>query len=172
PAPPAPPASTPADPAPALPPRVEVPEPDSSLAGLRAVPAPAGGESLAEAVAQLRELAATHEDLLLSMRGLLSDYEHALTEARSAPGPAAGPAPGPAAGPAPGAAAGRAGGGGAAGEDVRSLTVAAGPFASTDAVREFKRALTALPGVSGVELRGYEGGNRAIVDVLLSLPRP
>jgi hypothetical protein len=141
-----------------LPPRVEVPEPGSSGAGLRAVPAPAADRSLAEAVDELRELAVTHENLLGSMRVLLSDYERALAEARSAP-------------------AGRAladtrsaPAGAAAGEEVRSLTVTAGPFIGTEAVREFEQALAALPGVGGVELRGYEGGNRAIVDVHLSPP--
>jgi hypothetical protein len=129
-----------------LPPRVEVPEPGSSAAGLRAVPAPAADQSLAEAVDELRELAVAHENLLGSMRTLLSDYERALAEARSAP---AGPA---------------------AGQEVRSLTVTAGPFGGTEAVREFEQALAALPVVREVELRGYEGGNRAIVDVHLSPP--
>jgi hypothetical protein len=127
-----------------LPPRVEVSEPDSSAAGPRAVPAPAADQSLAEAVDELRELAVAHGNLLGSMRVLLSDYERALAEARSAPA------------------------GAAAGEEVRSLTVTAGPFADTEAVRGFEHALAALPGVRGVELRGYEGGNRAIVDVHLS----
>ena len=54
----------------------------------------------------LRSLAATHESLLVSMRGLLADYERALTEARTVPVAA------PPAG------------------HVRSLSVTAGPFAS------------------------------------------
>ncbi len=148
----APTAPTATDIAPELPVRVEVPEPGSPPAGLRAVPPPAADQSLASAVAQLRELAVTHEHLLGSMRDLLSDYERALTEARSAPGRAQG----------------LADAGAGAGQEVRSLTVTAGPFAGTEAVRGFERALWALPGVSGVELRGYEGGNRAIVDVHLS----
>lgn len=127
-----------------LPPRVEVPEPGSSDAGLRALPTPAADQSLAEAVDELRELAVTHANLLGSMRVLLSDYERALAEARSAPA------------------------GAPTGEEVRSLTVTAGPFTGTEAVRRFEQALSALPGVGGVELRGYEGGNRAIVDVHLS----
>jgi hypothetical protein len=134
----------PEKPAPALPPRVEVPEPGAPTAGLHAVPPPVADESLAEAVDELRSLAATHESLLVSMRGLLADYERALTEARTVP--AAAPPAG----------------------YVRSLSVTAGPFASTEAVRGFERALSALPGVQAVELRGYEGGDRAIVDVHLS----
>jgi hypothetical protein len=133
-----------ADPASELPPRVAVPEPGSSAAGLRAVVPPAGDQSLAEAIGELHELAVAHENLLGSMRVLLSDYGRALAEARSAPAAAAG------------------------GEDVRSLTVTAGPFTGTEAVRGFEEALAALPGVREVELRGYEGGNRAIVDVHLS----
>jgi hypothetical protein len=104
------------------------------------VPPPVADESLAEAVDELRSLAATHESLLVSMRGLLADYERARTV------PAAAPPAG----------------------YVRSLSVTAGPFASTEAVRGFERALSALPGVQAVELRGYEGGDRAIVDVHLS----
>ncbi len=129
-----------------IPPRVEVPEPGSSAPGLPAVPAPAADQALVEAVVELRELLVAHENLLGSMRLLLSDYGRALAEARGA---------------SPGV---------AVGEEVRSLSVTAGPFAGTEAVRGFEHALAGLPGVSGVELRGYEGGNRAIVDVHLSLP--
>jgi hypothetical protein len=139
-----------------LPPRVEVPEPGSSVAGLRAVPAPAADQSLAEAVDELRELAVTHESLLGSMRVLLSDYEQALAESRSAPAARAL------------AESQSAPAGAGAGEVVRSLTVTAGPFTGTEAVRGFEQALAALPGVGGVELRGYEGGNHAILDVHLA----
>ena len=47
------------------------------------------------------------------------------------------------------------------------LDVSVGPFASTDAVREFERELARLPGVREVMLRGYEPGNRAIIEVQL-----
>ena len=49
-----------------------------------------------------------------------------------------------------------------------ALTVTAGPFASLDAVRAFERTLATLPGVASAEVRGYEGGDRAVVDVHLS----
>ncbi|HET9104523.1 MAG TPA: hypothetical protein VFN55_14300 [Solirubrobacteraceae bacterium] len=49
-----------------------------------------------------------------------------------------------------------------------ALTVAAGPFPSVDAVRAFERTLAALPGVDSAEVRGYESGDRAVVDVHLS----
>jgi hypothetical protein len=52
------------------------------------------------------------------------------------------------------------------------LTVAAGPFMSLDAVRDFERALAAIPGVIDVAVRGYERGDRAIVDVQLRDPPP
>ena len=50
------------------------------------------------------------------------------------------------------------------------LTVAAGPFMSLDAVRDFERALAAIPGVIDVAVRGYERGDRAVVEVQLRDP--
>jgi hypothetical protein len=50
------------------------------------------------------------------------------------------------------------------------LTISVGPFAGTEAVRAFERALSEIPGVTEVTIRGYEGENRAIVDVQLSEP--
>ncbi|HLI59832.1 MAG TPA: hypothetical protein VKV21_09235 [Solirubrobacteraceae bacterium] len=52
-----------------------------------------------------------------------------------------------------------------------SLAVAAGPFVSAGAVREFERALAALPGVSAVTVREYLGEDRVQVDVQLA-PSP
>jgi hypothetical protein len=52
------------------------------------------------------------------------------------------------------------------------VTVDAGPFMSLDAVHDFEQALAQLPGVIDVAVRGYERGNRAIVDVQLRPPRP
>jgi len=37
-------------------------------------------------------------------------------------------------------------------------------------VRGFERTLAGMPGVREVEVRGYEGGDRAIVDVQLIDP--
>ncbi len=51
------------------------------------------------------------------------------------------------------------------------VDISVGPLASTDALREFTRALRELPGVRAVDLRGYEGGDRAVLDVQLE-PRP
>ncbi len=48
-----------------------------------------------------------------------------------------------------------------------SVSVSAGPLASTQALRAFAETLQRLPVVRDVEVRGYEGGDRAIVDVHL-----
>ncbi len=53
-----------------------------------------------------------------------------------------------------------------------SVSVSAGPFAGTDALRRFERALQALPEVHSAVVREYEGADRAIVDVQLSGPTP
>jgi hypothetical protein len=51
-----------------------------------------------------------------------------------------------------------------------ALALAAGPFRSIDAVRAFERRLSALPEVREVSRRGYEGTDRAIVEVRLEAP--
>jgi hypothetical protein len=50
------------------------------------------------------------------------------------------------------------------------VTVSAGPFQSIEAVRAFERQLAALPGVKEVTVRGYEGEDRALIDVQLTPP--
>ena len=50
------------------------------------------------------------------------------------------------------------------------VTVSAGPFGGTEALRHFERALAELPGVGRVAVRGYEGADRAILDVELARP--
>ena len=52
------------------------------------------------------------------------------------------------------------------------MSVSAGPFASTEALRRFERSLQTLPEVRSVTVREYEGADRAIVDVHLSEPTP
>ena len=54
---------------------------------------------------------------------------------------------------------------------VQEFSVSAGPFGSTEALRAFERALERIPEVREVEVRGYEGGDRAIVDVHLFEPK-
>lgn len=48
-----------------------------------------------------------------------------------------------------------------------AVTLAAGPFASVAVLEHFERALLSLPGVSGVTVRGYEGSDRAVLEVHL-----
>ncbi len=50
------------------------------------------------------------------------------------------------------------------------VTISAGPFAGTDSLRAFEQELSALPGVHGVDVRGYEGSDRAIIEVELEGP--
>jgi hypothetical protein len=52
-------------------------------------------------------------------------------------------------------------------EAASAVGVRAGPFSSTEALRSFRAALEALPGVRAVELRGFEGADRAILDIHL-----
>ncbi|MDQ6836523.1 MAG: hypothetical protein M3016_10095 [Actinomycetota bacterium] len=92
---------------------------------------------------QLHELMVAQEDVLSSMRELLQRLERVATvrPAWSDSAPEVGP-----------------------------VSVSAGPFASTEALRAFEQALQGLPEVSAVQVRGFEGGDRAIVDVHLSAP--
>ncbi len=52
------------------------------------------------------------------------------------------------------------------------MTLSAGPFASIEALHEFEAALSHLRGVREVVVRGYEGTDRAIIDVQLDGPNP
>ena len=52
------------------------------------------------------------------------------------------------------------------------VSVSAGPFDSTEALRHFERALLTLPEVRSAVVREYEGADRAVVDVLLSESTP
>ncbi len=54
-----------------------------------------------------------------------------------------------------------------AGESA-TVAVTAGPFTTAGTVREFERALAALPGVSAVTVREYLAGDRVQVDVRLA----
>jgi hypothetical protein len=51
-----------------------------------------------------------------------------------------------------------------------TVSVSAGPFAGTEALRRFEQSLMALPQVRSVTVREYEGADRAIVDVHLFEP--
>ena len=145
--------------APGGPPKIAVPEPSGSTARPAERPvAPAplapedaagaqddfGDEDPALVIAELRGLISDHARLLDAMGELVASGERLLARAHA-------PAPG--------------------GAPVQ-VTVTAGPFSSLEAVRDFERALVTLPNVDSVEVRGYEGEDRAMVDVRLSRPTP
>jgi hypothetical protein len=52
--------------------------------------------------------------------------------------------------------------------ETAMVAVTAGPFSTAGTVREFERALAALPGVSAVTVREYLGDDRVQVDVRLA----
>jgi len=56
--------------------------------------------------------------------------------------------------------------------DLPDVTVSAAPFASLESLREFERAISGLPGVRDVLIRGYEGTDRAIIEVRLDQRSP
>jgi hypothetical protein len=52
------------------------------------------------------------------------------------------------------------------------VTLAAGPFPSIEALRDFEQAISRLPRVREVAVRGYEGTDRAILDVRIHESNP
>lgn len=56
--------------------------------------------------------------------------------------------------------------------DDAGVTLSAAPFASLEALHEFEQAVSRLPGVREVVVRGYEGADRAIIEVRLDRPTP
>jgi hypothetical protein len=109
---------------------------------------------LSEPRLQLQALSQLAGRLLASMRELLDGYEQFLEQIPAVSPPAAGRPPAPTRQQAPG-------------RVVPDVTVAAGPFMSLDALRSFERAVSRLPGVRDVAVRGYEGSDRAIIEVRL-----
>jgi hypothetical protein len=95
---------------------------------------------------QLHALADLRDKLLASIRQLVEGYQAA---AHVQPGTSPRPGEGP------------------ADDEAAELTVSAGPFPNLEAVRAFERAVANLPGVRETSVRGYEGTDRAIVDVRL-----
>jgi hypothetical protein len=101
---------------------------------------------LADLERQLHALADLRDKLLASIRQLVEGYQAA---AHVQPGTSPRPGERP------------------DDDEAAELTVSAGPFANLDAVRAFERAVANLPGVRETSVRGYEGTDRAIVDVRL-----
>jgi hypothetical protein len=123
-----------------LPPRVAVPgDRLGPPAPVTALPA-ADARAAAQLITWLRELTAAQEGVLASMRQLLGTVQR-VTVASAGHEETRG--------------------------TVSPLAVSAGPFASTPALGSFRAALEALPGVRSVELRGFEGGDRAVLEVQL-----
>ena len=87
---------------------------------------------------QIRALTELSERLLASMRELLNGYERVIAPSSRRPPEPAG------------------------------VTLSAGPFPDIEALREFEAALSHLRGVREVTVRGYEGTDRAIIDVRLA----
>ena len=108
-----------------------------------------------EPTPQLQALGQLAARLLASMRELLDGYEQFLVQIPSVNLPTPGR---------PRAVTRRPPAPGHADPDV---TVAAGPFVSLDALRAFEGAVARLPGVREVAVRGYEGADRAIIEVRL-----
>jgi len=143
PAPPLPPAAEPDGPA-----AVAAPEPAPEPPPTAAVTAPPASD----APPQLQELTELSTRLLASIRELLVGYERVLIPSASPPPP-------------PRRAARHR-------LDSPDVTLAAGPFARLEALREFEQAVSRLPGVREVAVRGYEGTDRAIIEVQLDQPNP
>jgi hypothetical protein len=129
---------------------------------------PSRDDDLADAgrlVAQLQELAAAHERLVASSRELLTGFADALaTTGAGTPDPVAGPRPAASASAGPVVAASAPG-------LPPAVSVTAGPFADSAALRRFERSLSALPEVRDVSVREYIGADRVVVEVHLSSPR-
>ena len=159
-----------------FPPKIAVPEPGGP-APRPVAPAPsigAAADSQAPAapdedpslvIAALRGLISDQARLLDTMGELLTSGERLLAQATAAAREERQPAP-------PSAPASAAVSPAVSPPAVSQVSVTAGPFASLDAVRDFERALGMLPNVAAVDVRGYEGEDRAMVDVHLSPPNP
>jgi hypothetical protein len=131
-------AAIPDPPAPVPPPPPPLPEPPAPPPVPEPAPLPPPPEPALDSGRQIEALTELAERLVASMRELLDGYERVL-----APKPIASP------------------------ESAR-VPVVAGPFASIEALREFEVALSHLRGVREVTVRGYEGTDRAIIDVRLA----
>ncbi len=116
------------------------PEPESQRA-------PARSGCCRQELNALGELRSSLEELRASLSELLAGYQGALVRALAIP---ASPAMQPTAG--------------------NEFTLVAGPFVQLEAVRAFERSLRELPGIEQVAVRGYEGADRAVVDVRLAEP--
>jgi hypothetical protein len=131
------------------------PAPPGSAPPGSPTPPPTTAPPPAAADPQLQSLTELSAGLLASMRELLAGYERILLPSsrpvrRSAP-PRARPG---------------------SGSDIPDVTLSAAPFVSLTALHEFEEAVARLPGVREVAVRGYEGTDRAIIEVRLDRRTP
>ena len=137
-------------------PPLAVPEPPADAPTAVTNPAPAPAPTLtappATEAPQLQALTELSARLLAATRELLAGYERVMVPSARAQPPARRP---PRHRP-----------------DSPDVTLAAGPFASLEALREFERAVSHLRGVRDVVVRGYEGADRAIIEVQLDQSNP
>jgi hypothetical protein len=150
------PPTEPPPPATAPAPPTEPPPPATAPAPPPSIPARSGATRPAPDVQVLTAR------LLASMRELLDGYEQVLVQPRppDAPRPAGARS---ASQPRPPATPQRV---------DPDLTMDAGPFASVEALNAFERSVAGLPGVRDVAVRGYEGTDRAIIEVRLDHTSP
>ena len=141
------------DPAPPL--AEPEPEPESAaVAAATPEPPPAAAVTAPAATdsPQLQSLTELTARLLASMRELLAGYERVLVPSAPAQPPVRRTA--------------------RYRPDSPDVTLSAAPFASLEALREFEQAVSRLPGVRDVAVRGYEGTDRAIIEVRLDQSNP
>jgi hypothetical protein len=137
--PPAPPPPLPEPPPPAEPPPPPEPGPPAEPPPPPPLPEPPPPPPALDSARQIAALTELSERLVASMRELLAGYERVLASRPRSPHP-----------------------------EPAAVTLSAGPFATIDALHEFEAALSQLPAVSEVAVRGYEGTDRAIIDVRLA----
>jgi hypothetical protein len=140
----APAAAIPDPPVPAPPPPPEPPPPPPAEPPVPPEPAPPPipepppPPPIPEPALDINTLADLSERLIASMRELLDGYERVLALPQNR----------------------RA--------ESTHVTMSAGPFTGIEALHEFEEALVRVRGVRDVVVRGYEGNDRAIIDVRLA----
>jgi hypothetical protein len=133
-------------PDPAPPPPIPNPPPPSPLP--EPAPAPPIPDPALAATRQPQLVAELAAGLVASMRELLAGYERVLAPRA----PAARPSP--------------------RSPNPSHATISAGPFPSIEAVRAFEAGILRLPGVREVDVRAYEGTDRAVIEVRLDNSNP
>jgi hypothetical protein len=140
------------EPSPPLTVSADRPEPPVTAAPLAPPAAPPSMPDASMPDAEHQALSELSGRLVASMRELLAGYERVLVPSASPRQPARRPA--------------------RQRPDSPDVTLSAGPFASLEALRDFEQAVSRLPGVRDVAVRGYEGTDRAIIEVRLDQSNP